>query len=79
MNYTGFSSPELDRFVDEAARTLDMSRRKALLHGAMRQAMDDLPFVPLYVDQDLYAFRSGVDWRPRNDNFLIASEIVRGR
>lgn len=79
MNYTGYSSPELDRCVEDAARTLDMSRRQALLHGAMRRAMDDLPFLPLYVDQDLYAFRSGLRWRPRNDNFLIASEIVRGR
>jgi hypothetical protein len=39
--------------------------------------MEDLPIVPLYIDQDFYAFRSGVEWKPRNDNFLIASEISR--
>lgn len=79
MNYCRYSSGDLDGLVDEAARTLDMARRKTLLLRATRLAMADLPFVPLYVDQDLYAFRSGVSWRPRNDNFLIASEIALGR
>lgn len=56
-----------------------MSRRQAILFQATARVMDDLPLVPLYVDQDLYAFRAGVEWNPRNDNFLIASEISRTR
>lgn len=54
-----------------------MSRRQAILFDAAARTMDDLPVVPVYIDQDLYAFRAGVEWRPRNDNFLIASEIAR--
>lgn len=77
MNYSRYSSPELDRLVEEAGRTLEMGLRRGLLFEATAQAMHDLPFVPLYVDQDLYAFRNGVEWTPRNDNFLIASEILR--
>jgi peptide/nickel transport system substrate-binding protein len=79
MNYSSYSSREFDRLVDEAAGTLEMRRRQAILREATARVMDDLPWVPLYVDQDLYAFRSGVDWRPRNDNFLIASEIALTR
>ena len=78
-NYSRYSSPELDGLVALAGRTLEMSRRKALLLEATARAMDDLPIVPLYVDQDLYAHRPGVAWTPRNDNFLIASEIDRLR
>mgnify|MGYP001767071281 CR=1 FL=1 len=78
-NYSRYSNPEVDRLVGEAARTHEMSRRQVLLVDATTRVMEDLPIVPLYIDQDLYAFRTGVEWKPRNDNFLIASEIVRTR
>jgi peptide/nickel transport system substrate-binding protein len=76
-NYTGYASRDVDRLVEEAARTLEMSRRQAILFDATARAMEELPIVPVYIDQDLYAFRAGVEWRPRNDNFLIASEIAK--
>lgn len=74
-NYSGYANSDVDRLVEEAARTLEMSRRQAILFEATARVMEDLPLVPVYIDQDLYAFRAGVEWRPRNDNFLIASEI----
>ncbi len=78
-NYSGYSSRPLDELIGLAGRTLEMRRRKPYLLEATALVMEDLPLVPLYVDQDLYAFRRGVEWTPRNDNFLIASEIVRPR
>lgn len=78
-NYSRYSSREIDELVGQASRTLEMSRRKTLLVEATARVMEDLPIVPLYVDQDLYAFRSGIEWTPRNDNFLIASEIRLAR
>ena len=79
MNYSRYSNPELDEAVEAAGRTLEMGIRRDLLFRAAALAMADLPFVPLYVDQDLYAFRRGIDWKPRNDNFFIASEILKAR
>jgi peptide/nickel transport system substrate-binding protein len=78
-NYARYSSPEVDRLTDLAGRTLEMSRRQGALREATARALEDLPVIPLYVDQDLYAFREGVAWTPRNDNFLIAAEIARPR
>jgi peptide/nickel transport system substrate-binding protein len=78
-NYLGYSDPEVDRLIGLASRTLEMNRRQEILVQATARVMEDLPVVPLYVDQDLYAFRPGVEWKPRNDNFLIASEIARTR
>lgn len=69
----------MDRLTDLAGRTLEMSRRQEALREATARVLEDLPVIPLYVDQDLYAFREGVSWTPRNDNFLIASEIARAR
>ncbi len=76
-NYMGYSNPDVDALIARAGRTLEMSQRQELLIAATQRVMEDLPIVPLYVDQDFYAFRPGVTWRPRNDNFLIASEISR--
>ena len=78
-NYPGYSNPDVDALIAHAGRTLEMSRRQEMLIAATQRVMEDLPIVPLYVDQDFYAFRTGVEWRPRNDNFLIASEISRTR
>ncbi len=76
-NYPGYSNPDVDTLIARAGRTLEMSQRQEMLIAATQRVMEDLPVVPLYVDQDLYAFRPGVTWKPRNDNFLIASEISR--
>lgn len=78
-NYSRYSSPLIDDLIGQASRELEMSRRKTLLFEATARVLEDLPVVPLYVDQDLYAFRSGIEWTPRNDNFLIASEIRLAR
>lgn len=79
MNYSRYANPELDGVVESAGRTLEMGVRRGLLTEATALAMRDLPFVPLYVEQDLYAFRRGVEWKPRNDNFFIASEVLKPR
>ena len=74
-NTGGYSSPEADRLVDEAARTLDPPRRKAVLQQLMRLAMHDLPWVPLYLEEEVYLSREGIDWEPRLDNYVLLSEV----
>lgn len=37
--------------------------------------MLELPWVPLYVDEDVFAMAPGVAWRPRRDGFVLAAEI----
>lgn len=76
-NYPGYTNPELDRLVEEADRIPEMTRRRGVLSKAIGIAMRDLPWLPLYVDEAFYAFRSGVTWQPRNDDFLIAADIRR--
>ena len=78
-NYSRYSNPLVDELMRTAGRTLEMSRRRELLVRATARAMEDVAVVPLFIDQELYAHRPGVEWRPRNDNFLIASEIRRPR
>jgi hypothetical protein len=37
--------------------------------------MDDVAWIPLYIDQDSYAIDQRYSWKPRNDSFILASEI----
>ncbi|MEX2310406.1 MAG: peptide ABC transporter substrate-binding protein [Pirellulales bacterium] len=47
-NNTGFSNPEYDRLIAEAAREPDTGKRMEMLQQAERILMDQLPIIPLY-------------------------------
>ncbi len=49
-NYSGYSNPEFDRLVDEAAVEPDPVRRSALFLAAQQVALDDVAVIPLYHD-----------------------------
>ncbi len=46
-NASGYSNPEVDRLVGEAAREMDPARRVQLLHRVQRIAAEDLPVLVL--------------------------------
>jgi oligopeptide transport system substrate-binding protein len=48
INLTGYSNPAYDALLDEAMRTADLVRRRALLEEAERIMLADHPVLPLY-------------------------------
>ncbi len=48
INLTGYSNPRYDALLDEAMRTADPARRRALLEEAERIMLADHPVLPLY-------------------------------
>lgn len=74
LNHMSYANPELDRLIELADQTLRPSDRKDHLATAMQILRDDLPVVPLALRFDLYAVRKDLDWRPRLDQFVRASE-----
>ncbi|EBW2250185.1 ABC transporter substrate-binding protein, partial [Salmonella enterica subsp. enterica serovar Enteritidis] len=44
-NQGGYANAELDRLIDEAAITLDESKRTALYHDFQKQVEADLPLI----------------------------------
>ncbi|MEO0366059.1 MAG: peptide ABC transporter substrate-binding protein [Pseudomonadota bacterium] len=48
QNFAGYQNTEYDRLLDEAARTLDLSVRRELLHEAEQTLMEDHPILPMY-------------------------------
>jgi peptide/nickel transport system substrate-binding protein len=76
-NYGGYSNPAVDQAIEESAGIDLLDERRAALARVMAMAMEDVAWVPLYVDQDVFAFRSTLDWRPRADGFVLAAEVRR--
>lgn len=66
-NTTGYSNADVDRFLEEARRTLDVAQRRALYASAQEQIMRDLPYIPLFFGAEYAAISQGVQgwvWTP---------------
>lgn len=70
-----YSNPKLDTLIEESLSVLDMGRRGPLLQRIMAIVMDDLGWVPLYIDDEVYLVREGVVFPPRNDNYVLAQDM----
>ena len=68
-NSSGYSNPELDALLEKAGVLTDPAERTALYHQAEAIANRDLPFVYLWVAQDLYGVSDKVSgWQPSADS-----------
>ncbi|KAA0256528.1 MAG: hypothetical protein EDX89_00045 [Acidobacteria bacterium] len=72
-----YSNPELDREIELSSRTLDMRERREMLLRLQRRLMEELVFVPVYFDEDVYLLDAGLSWQPRADSYVLAQEIAR--
>jgi peptide/nickel transport system substrate-binding protein len=74
-NYIGYSNEKVDKAIDESARILKLDDRRKALEEIMATLMEDLPWIPLYIDQDVYALDRSFHWKPRHDSHVFAYEI----
>jgi len=76
-NFGGYMNAEVDRAIEASASIQDSAKRRGAIEAVVVRIMDDLPWVPLYLDQHVYAVEKGLAWKPRGDNCVMAAEIVR--
>lgn len=57
LNLSGYADPEADRLVDAAAVATDDDVRRALLFQAQERLAADLPFITLFYQDGIYAYR----------------------
>ncbi len=74
-NYTGYSNRRLDEIAEENGGVLDPVKRRGLLHEAAAIAMADLPMLPLYVGDDIYAVRNELRFRARVGSSLRVADM----
>jgi len=74
-NYGGFSNPEFDKVYRQAIVTVDPAQRKPLLEQATRIALDNVPLIPLHFESSIWAFRKGITYEGRRDQFTLAMSV----
>jgi peptide/nickel transport system substrate-binding protein len=57
-NRSGFSNPEVDAALEAARQTIDTEERKAAYSTFQKLAAEEVPYLPLYHYQHIYAYRS---------------------
>lgn len=67
-----YSNPELDALIDEALATVDDDKREAILQEASQLAMQDYAILPLHYEVTPWAFREGITYTPRADQYTLA-------
>jgi peptide/nickel transport system substrate-binding protein len=77
INANHYSNPALDLLIERSRASFDMLERRAILQRCMRMAMADRAVLPLFAAYDLYGMREEIDWRPRLDGRVLASEVRR--
>ncbi len=75
----GFSSPLLDQWIDAALTEIDPVARQQLYEEIMRQALEEVPVVPLLDQTTHYAVRRGVALAVRADARIDVAAITRTR
>ncbi|WP_235839864.1 ABC transporter substrate-binding protein [Derxia lacustris] len=72
VNWGSYSNAQFDAVLAEALRTVDDTKRSALLQQATQIAIDDLALLPLHHQLTTWAARKGIDYLPRTDERTYA-------
>lgn len=70
-----YSNSEFDQAVINASSTASIEERDQYLQKATQIALDDLALIPLYYQEDLLAKKDFIEYTPRVDNYILASEM----
>lgn len=71
-NYGGYDNPEFDRVFKRALVTVDPAAREKLLQESLALALADLPSIPLHFESSIWAFRKGLTYEGRADQYTLA-------
>jgi len=74
-NYGGFSDAEFDQVYLKAAVTLDADERRKMLEEATRIALAKVPHIPLHFESTIWAFRAGLTYEGRRDQYTTAMAV----
>lgn len=72
-NTRGTNDAEMDRIIEQAARTFDPAKRTELMQEAIKVLDRDTVAVPLYAEMTVLAARKGIVIEPRKDQQTIVT------
>src|SRR6185369_10255599 len=53
QNYARYTNPDIDNAIEQSAAIMKEEERRNVLEGIMEKLMVDLPWIPLFIDQEV--------------------------
>jgi peptide/nickel transport system substrate-binding protein len=75
FNVTHYSNPDQDKLIQEAMRTLDTEKRRALFQQAQAAAVTEAAQIPIVTLPTVWAGRANLTFTPRTDEETLAAMI----
>src|SRR6056297_381797 len=70
FNLGNYSNEEVDKLIEEAAKTLNDKKRSQIMQEAVKIGMDEVAYLPLHYQQQLYGLKENIAWTPRPDKYI---------
>ena len=75
FNNGRYKNAEVDELIEKSRQELDTEKRLQTLQNIMELIDKDLIGIPLFESSRLYAVKKGVDWEPRLDGLVLATDV----
>lgn len=72
-----YSDPAIDRAIIDSSAIVDLAQREQALQAINRKAIEDVAWIPLHYQQDIFAVvkGKGIRYTPRFDQWIVVKEI----
>ena len=76
-NGAKYSDKEIDSQLASSASIVDLAERQKALQAINKKSVEDVAWIPLHYQQDLFAVVKGKDikFKPRSDRWIVVKEI----
>lgn len=70
-----YSNPEFDKLLSQALVTMDDKKREGMIQQAAEMVMGDVGLIPLHYEVSTWASSKGLKYRPRTDQYTLATDL----
>ncbi|AOT72558.1 ABC transporter substrate-binding protein [Geosporobacter ferrireducens] len=75
VNRGYYQNLEVDGLINQAMATAEPTERDKIMQQVWQIAADDISYIPLHFQKDIYAHNNKIKYHPRNDNYVFAWDI----
>ncbi len=75
VNRGYYVNPRVDELIDKAIGTVDADERDRIMQEVWQIAADDVSYIPLHFQVDIFAHKNDITYHPRKDKYIYAWDI----
>lgn len=76
VNRGFYTNEKVDALIDQAMSTTDEVTRDQIMQEAWQIAADDISYIPLHFQKDIYAVNSRITYAPRYNKYVYAWDVT---